>query len=59
MVFFNPSVKFTVRGKGEQARAGGESGLRAGDEYTVTTRGQKAHLALGAHYIFCNTRRFF
>ena len=22
---------------------------------TATTRGQKAHLALGAHHIFCNT----
>ena len=26
---------------------------------TATTRGQKAHLALGAHHIFCNTSIVF
>ena len=26
---------------------------------TATTRGQKAHLALGSHYIFCNTSIVF
>ena len=52
--FFRPSV---VRVESEQER-----GVRFASRRrvpTATTRGQKAHLVLGAHHIFCNASTVF